>query len=273
MDATETSEFDEAMRSVDYITGGDFVQKVRCALQDVRQAVQMICEASLSSRPETGSPEWFSFMTYRLLNACAAIKMYDEHARIQIERRTSKDSPEVRQLAAIFSETYDAHLSYRLLFKLRNILVHTVTPGLIHFRVEHELLEPIPNGGTRSRVQLTLNRSTFSTLPKVAPSIRNEVAGLDSDPDLIACCRQVSPVIEALHDRVLPILRPELEADLDTLTGFYREARALGGSPILLRPARFDPTKIKPGDNFTLTGPIQYPPSLFALIRKRMETP
>ena len=255
--ALRPGEYDElglAIKTVTNVIQG-FMVYMNQALNDLGDSMQRICaETSEMSRDATGPR---IELEYRMLNVCAAIKMFEEHTYSEIDRKYGADSVQESEARKIFHETYDGSRSYRILYYLRNAITHG-SRNLISFRF---VASEGADGSPAYDLRLPLLRDKFAD-SNARATVRQEVRALPEDPDTLAMSFEVLPVMRTLNQKLMPILEPKLRDRVVTLGLLINEAAAAGGYPMLgsLNLAQIEPPEHGDTVNlpFTLT-PIPLP--------------
>lgn len=206
---------------------------------------------------------WFINIACLILTFCSALHLYQEQTLEEVKRAYGSPSTELNSASEIFSHAYDTSFAYRLLYRLRNVLVHH-SLGSVGFEVSSK--EDLSKAGLiihRHTVRAPLKREIFLAAKKgVNATMRREIENLEGDPDLVLTCSEAMTALRQVHDEISLIIRPSLHEDalliseLDTLYEGHQGARAL---------AKFDqwpPTK-------PMQMPIsQVPPELFEYAKK-----
>jgi hypothetical protein len=198
---------------------------------------------------------WFINIACLVLTFCSALHLYQEQTLEEVRRTFGRSSPELKRVAEIFSHAYDTSFEYRLLYRLRNVLVHH-SLGSVGFEISSKE-DRSPSGLIihKHTVRAPLKREIFLAAKKGASAtLRHEVESLDGDPDLVGICADAMTALGRIHDEISLLVRPSLREDallirdLDTLFDGHPGARAL---------AKFDEWPPR----YPMQVPISYIPS------------
>lgn len=232
----EYEKLGNAIQSVTNIIQG-FMVYVHQALKDLRESLQDVL-----SDPSNISGDVNGYrikLEYRMLNVCAAIRMYEEHTYSEIDRKYGADSPQRTAAKSVFNQTYDRSLEYRVLYYLRNAITHG-SRNLIAFVFNASVDQ---DGSHVLDLRLPLQRHRFSNSNAKA-TVRQEVRLLPQDPDTLSMCFTVLPVMEGLNNQLMPILEPDGMDSVIQLAHLINEAASAGGYPAL---GSVDLSSLSPG--------------------------
>lgn len=139
-----------------------------------------------------------------------ALRMYEEHVVSSVSRRWGKDSDEIASCKRSFSEVFDRSFAYRVVYALRNALVHSEV-DLVTLNWSMALKDPDDSdSGVDTQVRVGLSRERFAMTDTRAVT-RREVAALSADPDLLELSRDVLMEVEQLNVELEPIAYPDVE--------------------------------------------------------------
>lgn len=146
----------------------------------------------------------------RALHMAVALRLYEEHVMSDIHRRWGATSDQTAAAKRLFSGAFDQSFGYRVLYALRNALVHTaeqlVTCHFAKWLDDPESDVPV----TEVRVTLGLSRSAFARTD-VRAATRKEVSALDEDPDILALAEEALAQVEILNSTLEPYLYPDMD--------------------------------------------------------------
>ncbi|MEC5149531.1 hypothetical protein [Cryobacterium sp. GrIS_2_6] len=211
----------EAIRGV-----AGFAKVAHSDLDDLMTRLHaMAADESLRIRAET----WPTHLQYRVVAVSAAIRMHEEHVLAAIRRRYGKESHEEQEAKRIFNEVFDGSLAYRVIYSLRNAVVHG-SRGLVTSFGKSALVAD--GGGERidTVIELRLRRdgvakSTFKA------AVRNEVVALTEDPDLVVFCQLALAAIKVVQQRLDSLVNPDLPAAVRLLRNYIDEVMTLRDIP------------------------------------------
>lgn len=158
-----------------------------------------------------------------VLTFCAAVHLYQEQTEAAVVRHFGDGSAEHTLISRRFSIAYDSSLAYRLIYRLRNILVHHSMKS-IGMSLSAQL-EPTAFGPRRkiASVSVPLVRSEFlATRTGLSTRLRQEVAGLDSDPDIRDLAASALAALLELRQDSMELIHPRLAADCAHLVSIAR---------------------------------------------------
>jgi hypothetical protein len=168
------------------------------------------------------SEEWLPEFRYRFIAASSAIRMHEETVLAFANRRRTASA--ATALKAVFSKHYDSSLSYRVMYALRNLLVHG-SDGVLETRATATLGA---DDNTSARVELRLNRAIFAST-SVNAAVRHQVAALSEDPDLLKMAAEASSVVQRMRRDLDPILYPGQASAAELIFRYVEEAHTAGG--------------------------------------------
>ncbi|UKA59135.1 hypothetical protein [Arthrobacter sp. FW306-2-2C-D06B] len=219
----EREELDRAIRSVTNIVQG-FMVYIRQALNDLGESIQRVFSEHASMSGDVNSRR--IELEYRMLNVCAAIRMYEEHTYSEIDRKYGPNSSQRIAAKVVFTQTYDKSLEYRILYYLRNAMTHG-SRNLISFAFS---ATSNPGEDPSFTLQLPLQRDKFFASNAKA-TVRQEVQAMSEDPDTLSMCFSVLATMTDLNHQLTPILEPDLLDHVVTLAHLINEAAAVRGYP------------------------------------------
>lgn len=146
----------------------------------------------------------------RALHLSVAVRLYEEHSMSEIHRRWGRTSAQAAAARRLFSIAFDRSFGYRVLYALRNALVHTAEELLtLSFRVW--LDGPAKDDSTKSAsATIGLSRSAFAAADLRAAT-RKEVLALSEDPDVLTLAGEALAELELLNAALEPYLHPDLD--------------------------------------------------------------
>jgi hypothetical protein len=221
--AGELEELDKAIRSVTNIVQG-FMVYVSQAMNDLSESIQRIFSEHASMSGDVNSRR--IELEYRMLNVCAAIRMYEEHTYSEIDRRYGQNSSQREAAKLVFTQTYDKSQEYRILYYLRNAMTHG-SRNLISFTFS---ATANPGEDNKFDLRLPLQRDKFYASNAKA-AVRQEVQALPEDPDTLSMCFSVLAAMTDLNQQLMPILEPDLMDHVVTLAHLINEAATVMGYP------------------------------------------
>lgn len=181
-------------------------------------------EQRLARRNEIRKPEeWLPEFRYRFIAASAAVRMHEETVLAEANRRGLSGTA-IDGLKAVFSSSYDRSLSYRVIYALRNLLVHG-SDRVLRIQATATLQA---DESTTARVDLRLGRADFASTSANA-AVRKQVAALPEDPDLLAMAAEASSVVLDMRRDLDPILYPGQELAVELIRRYIEEVHELGG--------------------------------------------
>lgn len=204
---------------LDVITGPASFSEI--ARRDLAQTIE-----DVSGRLSTdfrSIEEWGPEVEYRVVAVSAALRMHEEFVLASIGKRKDQESKTAAK--AIFSATYDRSLAYRIIYSLRNALVHG-SRSLTSLRATGSLAE---DGTVSTTVAISLSRKGFGRSDTKA-SVRAEVAAMDEDPNLVELSNQALDDVARMRDLLEPLLYPEAPAAIALIFSYVREVAAAGFS-------------------------------------------
>ena len=181
---------------------------------------------------------WVPRLELRVIHLSAGLRMYEEYALARATRMWGKESDGYEETRALFHGVYDASQAYRIVYYLRNALVHGSTKM---FRVEARArLNPDTQAKTAT-VKLLLNRQAFSSA-NLKAALRNEALSLTEDPDVLGLGYEAVLAVAAIDSEPNRLLHPDLDKAVELIWRYMVEAqKAGGGAPHFHRHNRGDP--------------------------------
>ena len=210
LESGELERIQEACKSASDAVAG-FIMFVRQSLWDLNRSVQEVqADAEKGINAESGYRA-DDELQYRVLNVCTAVRMFEEHVNADINRKFGKDSEQGMQARKLFNRIYDASFAYRLLYQLRNAIVHG-SRGLMAMHIELYLDESVTPPLPRGELRVDLDREAFNR-QKIQAALRSEVMSSDAAPNLLRLCNEVLPTMEDLAMRLTEVLQPGLRSE------------------------------------------------------------
>ena len=168
---------------------------------------------------------WGPEVEYRIVAASAGVRMHEEFALAAIGKLG--DSAALVRAKAIFSAAYDRSQAYRVIYSLRNALVHG-SKGLTTLSAKSNLNA---DETISASVAIRLSRKSFSASDAKA-SVRAEIRDLPEDPDLVALANAALDELALMRAELEPLLYPEAPAASELIFAYANELRAAGlGGP------------------------------------------
>lgn len=149
-----------------------------------------------------------------VLTFCAALHLFKEQTESGVVRHFGDGSDEHRDLQRLFSGAYDGELGYRLLYRLRNVLVHH-SLGAVSVRFSQRE-DTRPSGVIihSTTVRFALDRAVFLRAKKgVSATIEHELNNLSEDPDVLELADAATSALLAVHAQAFGLIYPTLGAD------------------------------------------------------------
>ncbi|MEX8033201.1 hypothetical protein AB6V29_09250 [Microbacterium sp. 20-116] len=196
----------------------------------------------------------------RALNFSVAVRLYEEHVMSEVHRRWGKGSTQTDAVRQLFAQTFDRSFGYRVLYALRNPLVHS-SEQIIGCTWLAQLDDPQDNTSTETNVQVALHveREAFARSDARAAT-RHEVAQLLKNPDFLALADDALVHIEELNQALEPFLYPDIDDAVADLWHLTREH---------FPTASQTPHFVTVEDGPELTGDLQIQPILWDYVVRR----
>lgn len=164
-----------------------------------------------------------SELELRIINVCAAVKMYAEHVIVRLGVLYGKESMERRNVKAQISQLYDSSLAYRVCNHLRNALVHGSPLELMQATFNTRLTE---SGERVTTVEVHLSREGFRKHAENA-KVREEVVALPEELELMSTATDAAMGTMALHEEIMDIVNPGALPATQLLARLFEEADAV----------------------------------------------
>jgi hypothetical protein len=154
-----------------------FTINVRIAFDDVQTEISE-AEARLSSHIALTATNSCRPI-YKALNMSIVIQLYVEHAKSFLDRTWGIDSEKRMKAEEIFHSIFDTYLAYRILYALRNPIVHTDLQ-LVTMKYSSKLVEVEGHPDTtENEVSLFLSREKILNVRcACSHSLRSEELGM-----------------------------------------------------------------------------------------------
>ena len=198
---------------------GDLITYVRFAAEQLRAVPADFEKRMLAAggrELQAIVPQLQTIARCTSLTYFAALNLHQEQARSRVEQRCGKESAEARSIADAFRHAASASLEYRVAYKMRNAMLHQ-SMDLVGLIGRAELIERNGCEESVARVRLPLNRKKFCANAHVSRTIRDEVAALDQDPDVVEMATASLAVAEAVQLEVSDLLYPNMLDDLQVI--------------------------------------------------------
>lgn len=204
---------------------GDLSIYASAALDQLNNLAKQIEElsANMSAASVTATrSNWYTAIAGAVLMFCTATHLYQEQTEAVVARHfgsgSGSGSGEHNQIRRRFNNAFDSSFGYRVIDRLRNVLVHHSMRS-IGFRLSAQL-ECGPEGHEYpvSTLHIPLERAIFLDTKKgVSTAIRNELNALDTDPDIRELAQEALDAIPALRRDSMSLIHPNLDADCLTM--------------------------------------------------------
>lgn len=255
---SEFQQYEKAVRALRHAMEGDLTVYVLDALQSLQELVQQIrrlVEHNSAAAVVASSKEWRTSLTCAVLTYCAAFHLFQEQTEAAVTRSFGAQTTEVARIKAMFSEVYDRCLEYRVMYRLRNVLVH-YSLGAVGCEFKQSE-ETSPQGLIlhTSTVRVTLNRARFlSSKRGVSSEMRTALLALPADPDLLRYAVVAVGALMEMHRKAFDLIHPELGSTAQTVRELARRYPDEQGTPGLASfpyrqkgyPTSFSHTLIEP---------------------------
>ncbi|SFA61504.1 hypothetical protein SAMN05444374_1189 [Rhodococcoides kroppenstedtii] len=218
----------------------------------VMDASEAFRDGKIPAFGEGDMVEWATRIRTGILGVCSSIHHHQEQSLIAVVRQFDKDSAEHVEMKRLFKAVYDRCFAYRLLFRLRHIMVHStmLAPAM-------KATAGISEGEKYALVDMRLDRSVFYESSKISAAIKAELRALDEDPSIYELVGEVMPELRDTNREVLALLHP----DIDDTCATVREFDALfGGQPGRRALVRQQSPELRPPFE---TSYQAWPPSVF----------
>lgn len=166
---------------------------------------------------------WGPELEYRIVAVSAALRMHEEFVTAIIRKRN--DPAALASAKTAFKATYDRSQAYRIIYSLRNALVHG-SKGLTTLSARATLNA---DETTSAIVSINLSREGFGKSDAKAP-VRAEVRGMTDNPELIALSHVALDELAAMRVELESLLYPDAPAASALLLSYVKEVNAAGVS-------------------------------------------
>lgn len=216
----EHTRYAEAYECVHHVAVGGifnyFLTSVR-ALRD-RLADANLAFADPEFKPQTNAyavSQCFTDIRSAVLSVVSALSYHQEQCHQLASELHASDERVRAAVKQEFNVLYDAHREYRLLYALRNLLIHesmsvvtvSARPLLVRGRVD-------------TRFDLGIDRSIANSSKKISPTARAEFAAITTNPDVLDLIRRLVKPLCELDQRVTELIRPDLHRSCRDVLNF-----------------------------------------------------
>ena len=209
-----------AIKTLDrYLTGFD--AHIWRGLKDLHTTVEEVRTQWGEGGSDVDTGPLVSELEFRVINVCAAVKMYAEHVIVLLGQTYGKESAERDEVKKKLSQLYDSSLPYRVSNHLRNALIHGSPSELLSTKLRASLTD---GGGIVSTVEVRLSREGFRKHAQNA-AVRNEVVALPEELELISTVTDAAKGLVALHGEIMDRLSPEAVPAVEVLAELFNEGR------------------------------------------------
>jgi len=228
-------------------------------LTNLAQQVETAVRTMSAPRAYAHGRGWHTTLTCAVLTFSSALHLYQEQSEATVRKTYGADAPELRQTKDAFSAAYDGSLAYRLIYRLRNILVHSSLECVGLKISAGELTTPAGLVVREYAVRMPLLRNKLlETRQGVSAKIRCELESMPEDPDLLVLCPDAAAALESVHKSIFTMTHP----DLIESARVVRQLDGLFGDKIGDRALVTVPADIGNTNPFSLPH-ILIPPQLF----------
>lgn len=195
---------------------------VEIAYRDLSEYVASLTQRAVDMAVLRRTEDWLPELQYRFIALSAALRMYEEVTMADAGRVS--DTTAATEMKTAFSEVYDRSLAYRVIYAMRNLLVHGAGQTLdVKARTWIDEADQ-----KHAHLTLTLRRDVF-VKSKAKAAVRGEVAELPTAPDLLAFAHEAVAGVRDIEKVAVRLLHPSRDASVDLLYEYMLELHRLGG--------------------------------------------
>jgi hypothetical protein len=221
---------------------GSLITYVRQSLANLESIAEQI-RHFMQTQPglaalQASVDNWFANVVCYVLTFCSALHLYQEQSEGEVTRNYGDASDELVRMRNIFSDAYDNSFAYRLIYRLRNVLVHHSLQSVGLTLATAEDRTPAGLIVHRHTVRVPLKREIFLRAKRaVSAQIRQQLEEMAEDPNLLVLCPEALRAVEDVHRKIFRLVHADLlenarlVRELDVLFDDTPGVRALGRIP------------------------------------------
>lgn len=256
--------FAEAYKVMFNMIEANMFTYVRQSSLDLLRTVTEASEAFRDGKiPEYGDGdfvEWATRLRTGILGVCSSIHHHQDQSMIAVKRQFGENSAERVSMKNLFNDIYDDCFAYRILFRLRHMMVHStmLAPAMKAEAGFH-------NGEKVAFVDMRLDRTVFYESDKISAAIKAELRELDEDPSIYELIGDVMPPLKVTNRELLALLHPDIDNVCDTVRQFDA---LFDGKPGRRALVQQQSPELRPPFS---TGFQAWPPSIFEFAYSRLD--
>lgn len=175
---------------------------------------------------QLSAESWRTSITCCVLTFCSALNLHQEQSLADAKRHHGPGAAEVVEVKQFFSQAYDSSFAYRLMYRLRNVLVHHSLRCVGLFL---SAKETSPSGliVNQYEMRVPLLREIFlGAKQNVSAATRQELQDMSADPDILMLCREAMLGLERVDKKIRMLVNPGLLDDaaaVHRLNGLFED--------------------------------------------------
>ncbi|MGW1740594.1 hypothetical protein ACWCPQ_17490 [Nocardia sp. NPDC001965] len=143
-------------------------------------------------------------MRTAVLALCSSFHLHQEHNYKQVFLKYGEGSQEHKSVQKIFNRLFEKSAEYRLLYHLRNSLVHYAL-DIVAIQLGAKEIDGVMRGWTNPTVDIS---SMLSLNTEISDKYRAQLETLDENPSIIELVTRAMPMLIEADKKVVRILNP-----------------------------------------------------------------
>lgn len=187
---------------------------------------------------EANVHSWHRTVQCSTLSFASSIHLFYEQTIARIRRLNPESTQEVEDA---FKNEYDNCFAYRLLYRLRNVMVHH-SLGCVSLQLSGAE-EKTPGGLVlhKHTVAFPLRRDRFlETRQGVSAALREEIRALPEDPDLYILSKEALSCVRRISENTFEASHPNIRQECRAIVEMNALFSGKSGTPALVRIPNFD---------------------------------
>lgn len=200
-----------------------YVRRTMVAIQEAMEDdARQIVEGEIDSTQPGDSVNLAMRMRSAVLSFCSALHMHQEHNNLEAIDRYGDGSKVHNKIRRAFNRLYERSPEYRILWHLRNTMVHHALDVVSINATGFIDGNATPQAISYPRVNL---QAIAELNPKISEAMKKELLGRRHDPLVLELVGKAMPLVQETNRRVVKLLNP----DLDEVCATVREFDSLFG--------------------------------------------
>ncbi|MEU2104439.1 MULTISPECIES: hypothetical protein [unclassified Nocardia] len=224
----------EAYNTLDGILNVNVFTYVKETFKGFMNAVQADVQELQESKYSPANPDGIIAVGVRMrtavLSMCSALYFHQEHNYKQIVRKFGENGSEHNKVQKIFNRLFERSPEYRLLYHLRNTMVHYAL-DVVRISAGARLVDEVPVGWTDPKVDIS---AMIELNTELKEAYRRQLRAMAEDPSILELVSKAMPLVFEANEKILRVIHPEVDeacqaaSEFDAIFADQEGVRALG---------------------------------------------